>query len=211
MTLSAQRLFLLSPARLDGKRAQILTRPEAAFDLAVRLRTSGVPLGEVFSFMSGLYFRGKLAYARAFTNAPGSEAFVITSAFGLVSPDKIITLSDLAGLAAVPVDTADARYVQALQRDAHRLAERLQPGGAVILLGSVATGKYMNPLLEVLDDRLLFPEAFIGRGDLSRGGLLLRAAATGVELAYRPVGPSTHHGPRPARLAPLPIKNVTRS
>ena len=38
----------------------------AQFAMAVRLRREGLPLGEIFSFISGLYFRGKLAYVRAF-------------------------------------------------------------------------------------------------------------------------------------------------
>jgi hypothetical protein len=58
------RIFLLSPASCSGRRAEILLRERAAFDLAVRLRSgTGVTLGEAFSFLSGLYFRGKLAYA----------------------------------------------------------------------------------------------------------------------------------------------------
>ena len=44
-----------------------------------------------------------------------------------------------------------------------------------VLLGSVATDKYVGPLLDVFGDRLYFPATFAGRGDMSRGGLLLRA------------------------------------
>jgi len=65
-----KRLYLLSPANVHGKRAQRVKRAEATFDLAARLRTQGAPLGEVFSFMSGLYFRGKLTYAKTFGAAP---------------------------------------------------------------------------------------------------------------------------------------------
>src|SRR5438093_629722 len=62
-----RRLFLLSPASASGRRAEILLRDQAQFDLARRLRSAeGVPLGDVFSFLSGLYFRGKLAYATRF-------------------------------------------------------------------------------------------------------------------------------------------------
>src|ERR1051325_10991404 len=59
-------LFLLSPARCDGRRALTLLSPRAEFPLAVQLRRrEGAPLGEVFAFLSGLYFRGKLTYATA--------------------------------------------------------------------------------------------------------------------------------------------------
>jgi len=55
---------------------------------------AGAPLGEVFAFLSGLYFRGKLAYSRAF-----GHGRVITSARGLLSPDDAIHLDDLRRLA----------------------------------------------------------------------------------------------------------------
>ena len=61
------RVFLLSPARSDGRRAKMLLNPRAEFSLAVRLREpDGAEIGEVFSFLSKLYFRGKLTYAREF-------------------------------------------------------------------------------------------------------------------------------------------------
>src|SRR2546425_12669755 len=68
------RIFLLSPAYAGGERARLLFRPEAGFDLAVRLRGEGVALGEAFAFMSGLYFRGKLAYAQVFAAPPPDVA-----------------------------------------------------------------------------------------------------------------------------------------
>ena len=58
----AQRIFLLSPANASGIRGNKLLSGRARFDLALRLRTMGAPLGEIFSFMSSLYFRGKLVY-----------------------------------------------------------------------------------------------------------------------------------------------------
>ena len=73
-----RRIFLLSPARSDGERAKLLVRREARFDLALRLRSkAGVPLGEVYTFLSGLYFRGKLAYARSFGRAPNGVPAVV--------------------------------------------------------------------------------------------------------------------------------------
>jgi hypothetical protein len=61
------RIFVLSPARLDGARARLLFEPRSSFAVAAGLRRrEGVPIGEVFRFVSGLYFRGKLAYAQRF-------------------------------------------------------------------------------------------------------------------------------------------------
>jgi len=55
------RIFLLSPARLDGKRAHLLFHPVTMFPVARALHsTAGAPIGEIFTFLSGLYFRGKL-------------------------------------------------------------------------------------------------------------------------------------------------------
>jgi hypothetical protein len=69
-----------------------------------------------------------------------------------------------------------------------------------VLLGSVATEKYVTPLTQVLGDRLYFPLAFVGRGDMSRGGLLLRCARTREPLDCVPVLGAVRHGPKPPRL-----------
>jgi predicted kinase len=74
-------IFLLSPASTGGERAALLFKEPATFPMAIQLRAdSGVPLGEVFSFVSSLYFRGKLSYAAAFARPPAGlcGAFVIT-------------------------------------------------------------------------------------------------------------------------------------
>ena len=73
-----------------------------------------------------------------------------------------------------------------------------------VLLGSIATNKYVDPLTQVFGERLLFPKDFIGRGDMSRGGLMLRHAAAGQELEYIPVATAVRHGKRPPKLAPIP-------
>jgi hypothetical protein len=199
------RIFLLSPARVTGERARIVMREEATFELALRLRHSGVPLGEVFSFMSGLYFRGKWTYARRFHNPPSGlpGAFVITSSAGLILPETIVNRRDLAALGETPIDHLDARYAASLRQAAQTVHQSAGRECLFVLLGSIATAKYLRPLLDVLGDQLVFPMDFIGRGDLSRGGLLLRAAQSGRELVYQPVGPQPHHGPRPARLNPI--------
>src|SRR5258708_2661498 len=98
------RIFLLSPASASGPRAQAVFRDPGAFPVARALRSrEGAPIGEVFAFLSGLYFRGKLAYARAFAQAPAgvAGALVITSTRGLVHADERIRLADLAEFATV--------------------------------------------------------------------------------------------------------------
>ena len=201
------RVFILSPARTSGKRAAMVLNPSAQFELAQRVRKDpGAPIGEVFSFLSGLYFRGKLTYARHFGRAsePLESGYVITSRAGLVSATHSVTAATLVDYADVPIDPADERYARPLRESAERLCV-LAPSAQVVLLGSIATGKYVEPLLACFGERLLFPEDFIGRGDMSRGGLLLRAVADNSELRYRPiVSATTLKGTRPAKLMPLP-------
>jgi hypothetical protein len=199
------RIFLLSPASTAGRRAALLLRPEAAFDLALRLRAAGgAPLGEVFSFLSGLYFRGKLAYARAFARPPaGAGAIhVITSCRGLLPPERHVTHADLLDFAAVPIDGADPRYLGPLIASAGQVAAAIAPDTEVVLLGSVATGKYVDVLAEIFGPRLRFPAEFVGRGDMSRGGLMLRCAADGTELTYLPLAGARRRGARPPKLPP---------
>ena len=204
--MQQRRIFLLSPASCGGKRAAHLFNPRADFVVAQRVRSEeGAPLGEVFSFLSGLYFRGKLNYARAFENPPPRKAsgiHIITPTDGLASPGQMVTLKDLERFATIPIEPDDSRYRMPLERDCERLAEKIGPRCEVVLLGSVASGKYVDVLTEVLGERLLFPKDFIGRGDMSRGGLLLRAVDAGVELPYIPVAGAKRHGTRPPKLAP---------
>jgi hypothetical protein len=196
------RIFLLSPANLSGKRARLLLNPDAEFDLAVRLRHGDANLGEVFAFVSGLYFRGKLAYAEAFAAPPPGlpESFVITAGRGLVSPNAVLTLEEIQEIAAIPIDAADPRYRLPLERDCRVLDELAGQGCEFVLLGSVATTRYSEPLARVFGPRLLFPAEFAGRGDMSRGGLMLRCVRAGRHLAHIPLGKVTHHGARPAKL-----------
>ena len=198
------RIFLLSPAHCGGLRAQMVLNERASFDLAQRVRVAGAPLGEVFSFLSGLYFRGKLTYARAFANPSDDSAgvFVITPTDGLRPADEPVDLARLRRFATVDIAGDDPRYREPLDRDARRLARRIGPDGEVVLLGSIATGKYVEPLLAVLGERLRFPADFVGRGDMSRGGLLLRCARAGTELTYVGLRDAVRRGPRPPRLPP---------
>ena len=184
-----RRVFLLSPANSAGKRAGFLLRRNGRSALAQRLRsTEGATVGEVYTFMSGLYFRGKLAYASAFADPPDgcSGVQVIVPGLGLRPASAIIDLAGLRAVARVPVDPTNRRFTSPLRRDAARLAEQLSPADAVVLLGSIATPKYLQPLQDVLGPRLHVPQEFIGRGDMSRGALMLRCAAEGRELTYVP-------------------------
>jgi len=195
------RLFLLSPARCDGRRAKLVLNPVAEFPLARALREpAGVEIGEVFSFLSGLYFRGKLAYARAFAR---QGVLVITTERGLVPPETRVTARDLCAFAQVDIGGSDERYLAPLRRDVEVMARVLGETDQVVLLGSIATGKYADTLIAALGDRLVFPREFVGRGDMSRGGLLLRQVREGRELEYIPVAGAVRHGVRPPKLAPL--------
>lgn len=194
-------IFLLSPARCDGRRTQVLLNPQASFPIAVQLRQpGGAPIGEVFSFLSGLYFRGKLKYAEAF----GREStYVITTNRGLVRPDVSIGPADIGSFAAVDLSTAGDDFTIPLVRDAEAIARTADPATPVVLLGSIATSKYVGPLTRLFGERLVFPREFVGRGDMSRGGLLLRQVAAGAELEYIPVASAVRHGKRPPKLEPI--------
>ncbi len=184
----------------------MLLNPRAEFPLAVRLREpDGAEIGEVFSFLSKLYFRGKLTYAHTFARATREvpPILVITADRGLVPPETRLRRDDLEQFCQVDISSGDERYIGPLRRDASELSSRLTSDASVILLGSIATGKYVDALLEVFETRLVFPSEFVGRGDMSRGGLLLRSAREGRELDYIPVAGAVRRGKRPPKLEPV--------
>jgi hypothetical protein len=207
---SIRRIFLLSPANLGGIRARQVMSDAAQFALAQQLRTTqGAMLGEVFSFVSGLYFRGKLAYARRFTRPPDPSdpvaaggILVITPNAGLRAADVYVTLDSLRASAGEPIDVANVRYRRPLERSARSLLDCVGPDCDVVLLGSIASGKYVEVLLPIFGERLLFPSSFVGRGDMSRGGLMLRCVEDGLELDYVPIAGAVRQGKRPPRLVP---------
>jgi hypothetical protein len=201
----ASRIFLLSPANVAGIRARLVMDEQRDSEIARRLRQDGVSLGELFSFMSGLYFRGKLAYARAFTAAPPdlAGASIITASGGLVPADTLVTLERLREISAGSIDPADERYRMPLDRDAQLLSEAAGANCEIVLLGSIATPKYVDPLLDIFGGRLVFPAEFVGRGDMSRGGLMLRCVQSGEQLTYIPVFDAIRHGHKPPKLTPL--------
>lgn len=164
----------------------MLFRPSAEFELARRLRSGGIPLGEAFSFMSPLYFRGKLVYAETFANAPTDMpgCMVITPSRGLLSPETIVGLEDLSALSNERVILQNPKYRDPLERDLGRLSEAIGTGVRVVLLGSIATRKYIPLLQEKLGERLMVPREFVGLGNMSRGALLLRCSREKCELEY---------------------------
>ena len=176
----------------------LLLSPRANFPLAWQFQRTGAPLGEIFQFASGLYFRGKLAYAERF-----GLPLVITTNTGLLPADTVVTLDTLRAAARVNIKAANPRYRRPLLASARTVAEHLGPDGAVTLLGSIASDKYVDALLSVFGERLTFPAEFVGRGDMSRGGLLLRCVRAGQELTYVSVAGAVRHGPRPPRLTPV--------
>jgi hypothetical protein len=192
-----KQVFLLSPARADGRRAQLLTRPQAVFELARQAQIGDASLADVFAFCSGLYFRGKLAYGQRFARPPAEVAGVqvITSTRGLLPAEARIGVDELREFVTVSVAADEARFTGPLRRSAEALA---RASCDVILLGSIATGKYVDCLLPILGDRLLFPSEFVGRGDMSRGSLLLKCVQRNEELNYIPVGGSDRRARRPA-------------
>ena len=202
------RIFLLSPAHAGGKRAELLLSGRGRFPLADRLRAgASVPLGEAFSFLSGLYFRGKLSYAGRFARPPAGVAgvHVITTNRGLLPADTAVTAGELRAFAEVEIRPDEPRYRVPLERDLAAIEAAAlggDPAPELVLLGSVATGKYVDVLLDVVGERLLFPTDFVGRGDMSRGALLLRAARADRELAYGPVATAVRRGPRPGKAGP---------
>jgi hypothetical protein len=198
-----RKLFLLSPAKVSGARAALLLNPQAPFPLARSFHSKGAALADVFSFASGLYFRGKIAYARQFAPPPEHAIRVITSNAGLVQPDLQLTPAKLLAFGKDDIDETNPNYTRPLRRDARALARALEPDGVAILLGSIATAKYRDILLEVFGERLLFPVDFIGRGDMSRGSLLLRRARSGEELSYVTVRGAAYKGRRAPRIADM--------
>src|SRR5262249_52630677 len=120
----SHRIFLLSPADCCGRRAGYLLREDADLPLARRLGREGAPIGEVFSFLSGLYFRGKLAYATAFSAPPASlpGVLVITPNAGLVPPTRTIHLDTLRDFARGEIDLSNPAYRLPLERDARSIS-----------------------------------------------------------------------------------------
>jgi hypothetical protein len=200
---SVPRVFLLSPANTSSIRGRLLLNEDSKSELAQQIRREGAALGDVFSFISSLYFRGKLAYASAFSNPPSGlpGVLIMTTSRGLLQPNTIINSEDLKEMSGVPIDLGDPRYREPICRDARALAGNLPRESEIVLLGSIASGKYVDLLVDVFAEKLRFPERFVGRGDMSRGGLMLRCVEARIELDYVPVATTVRRGIRPPKLS----------
>jgi len=181
-----KRVFVLSPANCNGVRARWLLRKNSSLELAKRLHRQGVPLSDVFSFLSGLYFRGKLAYAQTFARPPADCAgiFIITPTIGLVPHDMLIRVAKLRAFGRAAIDVRNQLYCSSLRRSATQLVSEIGSECEVVLLGSIASGKYLDLLNPIFRSQLRVPAEFIGLGDMSRGGLLLRCVNDNRELDY---------------------------
>jgi len=62
------------------------------------------------------------------------------------------------------------------------------------------SASYIELLDDVMESGLRFPAEFVGRSDIGRGGLLLRQADQGCELAYVTIALAVR-GRSPSRLA----------
>jgi hypothetical protein len=194
----------------------MVVSPAAQFALAQQLRTAeGALLGDVFSFVSGLYFRGKLAYARRFAAPPdpiepvsAGGVLVITPNAGLRAADAPVTLETFRSFANTSIDVSNRVYRRPLESGARALRDAVGPDCEIVLLGSIASGKYVDVLQPIFGEKLVFPPAFVGRGDMSRGGLMLRCVTDGLELEYVPIDGAVRRGTRPPRLEPLRPRRV---
>ena len=180
------RIFVLSPASCTGLRARWVLKKNSNSDLAIRLRSTGVALGEVFTYLSALYFRGKLTYAHMHAAPPPGcpGVLIITPTAGLLPHDTVIQMAKLRGFGRVPIHLKNPLYCSSLRRSAKKLALDIGPNCDLILLGSLSTGKYLDILMPIFGDRLRVPAEFVGLGDMSRGGLLLRYVRENRQLNY---------------------------
>jgi hypothetical protein len=173
----------------------MLFNPAARFRLAQELRSpQGAAVGDLFSFVSGMYFRGKLAYARAFGHAASGQAsaYVISAGGGLCRPEESVSLGRLQAWATVSIHHDNPHFTAPLVRHASALREQVDRDAHFVLLGSIASDKYVMPLSEALGMNLLFPIEFAGLGDMSRGALLLNSVRERRELAYVPCAAPEH-------------------
>jgi hypothetical protein len=93
-------------------------------------------------------------------------------------------VSELRDMACVPIDVDEPRYRGPMERDAQRLADAIGAQGEVVLLGSIATPKYVDVLRAILGPRLRFPRGIRwARGhEPRRADAAARASARGADL-----------------------------
>ena len=116
-------------------------------------------------------------------------------------PTEPLHLERLREFAQVEIGLTEKRFQEPLVQSAQHLAGQLGESCEVVLLGSIATDKYLDTLASIFGDRLRFPAEFAGRGDMSRGGLLLRCVTEQRELTYVSLSCGARHGNRPPSFA----------
>ena len=118
----------------------MLLNPGANFELAAKLRAGAATLGEVYSFISGLYFRGKVAYSDAFGSAPQDlpPAVVIVQGLGLLPLQTLMTAEKLTAAGAVSIERDHIAYRTALLRDAKAVKSASGASCQFVLLGMTA-------------------------------------------------------------------------
>ena len=132
--------------------------------------------------MSGLYFRGKITYARKF-----GRAFVITPDQGLIPAETTITSQVLIRFADAEIDLGNPGYRTPLEQTARALADEAGARCAVRAARQRRVGEICPGAERRFSVRgSSFRRTFVGRGDMSRGGLLLRAAAASAGARLHP-------------------------
>jgi len=86
----------------------------------------------------------------------GCGVHIITPNAGLRSPDTYVTRRAIRAFATTDVDPDNASYRRPLETSARALALEVGPDCDVVLLGSVASPKYVSVLLDIFGDRLRF-------------------------------------------------------
>jgi hypothetical protein len=136
-------------------------------------------------------------------SSASSAVSIFAASLPTLNGSRVLLPASMALTSSPPIAASSHHgYRTALQRDTARLLHRDDVD--VVLLGSIATGKYVDVLLEIMGTRLLFPTDFVGRGDMSRGALMLRAARKGSELSYEPVAGAVRRGRRARRVSQVP-------
>ena len=210
MEPAVNRVFLLSPANCGGARAKQVLSPDAHFALAEELRSPcGAMLGDVFTFVSGLYFRGKLTYALHFAAPPSPRIRSSAAASSSSRRARVFAAptrwSLMRRCRRLPGATCTPTMPATVGRSSAAPAcssARSGPAARSCSLAASRRRKYVDVLLEIFGDRLRFPVEFVGRGDMSRGGLLLRKVREGTELEYVPVAGAVLRGNAAAEASP---------